>query len=89
VWGPSLDNYIETLVFYIVLNLYAIRPKTRKTRGLAQHGRGGEWPCRLFLIDLLCDGRSVPSFLTDHTTCPGWQELLSCEFLAIPAAAIR
>jgi hypothetical protein len=57
VWGPSLDNYIETLVFYIVLNLYAIRPKTRKTRALAQHGMGGAWPGR---HDLFCDVRSVP-----------------------------
>jgi hypothetical protein len=35
--------------------------------------------------NLYCDGRAVPPALTDCTACPG-RGLLSCEFLAIPAA---
>jgi hypothetical protein len=36
--------------------------------------------------DFVRDGRSMPLALTDHTACPGLG-LLSCERLAIPAAA--
>ncbi len=36
--------------------------------------------------DFVHDGQSMPQALTDHTACPGLG-LLSCERLAIPAAA--
>jgi hypothetical protein len=55
-----------------------------KARGLAQHGGPAGWLEESEPAG--CDGRSMPPTLTDRTTCPGL-ELLSCEHLAIPAAA--
>ncbi len=56
---------------------------------LAQHGvlpssAWGEWPGR---FDLYCEERSTPPAMTDRTYLP-LLGLLSCERLAIPAAAV-
>jgi hypothetical protein len=56
-----------------------IRPKAR---GLAQHGGPPGWLEESNLAG--CD-RSMPPVLTDRTAWPDL-ELLSCEFLANPAA---
>ncbi len=60
-----------------------------KARGLAQHGGPPGWleesdPAG---CDFVCDGRSLPPALTDHTACPGLG-LLNCECLAIPTAGL-
>jgi hypothetical protein len=69
-------NGNETLSFHVGLDnfLYMVG-STRRPTWLA----GGE-------CDFVRNGRSMSPTLTDHTACPGL-ELLSCEHLAIQAAA--
>ncbi len=59
-----------------------------KARGLVQHGCPSGWleDSDQAGCDIVRDGRSMPLALTNHTACPG-RKLLSCEPLAIPAAA--
>jgi hypothetical protein len=64
-------------------------PMRPKARWLAQHGGGPPgWmeDSDQAGCDFVHDGWSMPPALTDHTAGPGLG-LLSCERLAIPAAA--